>query len=207
MVYVFSFSKPAFEYYNGYGNNNFGKGTGNVIFGEADFDWRFVFDYALEIKKILSNKNLWIVSSHTVAEEEQFCKLVDAMHENGYLELVYYPYDTPLWHYSKSLSDVKKHFTMDVQTLKKDGDCFEAVICIKNDGEAYLNNPYDDIYLLERKSGKVYPIKELIAPGTEKDIAVRFPENEEPEYVLLSQFGKMSEEDMITITKEMTGEK
>ena len=207
LVYVFSFSKPAFEYYNGYGNNNFGKGTGNVIFGEADFDWRFVFDHALEIKKILSNKNLWIVSSHTVAEEEQFCKLVDAMHENGYLELVYYPYDTPLWHYSKSLSDVKKHFTMDVQTLKKDGDCFEAVICIKNDGEAYLNNPYDDIYLLERKSGKVYPIKELIAPGTEKDIAVRFPENEEPEYVLLSQFGKMSEEDMITITKEMTGEK
>lgn len=208
-VYVYSFSKPGFEYINGYGNNNFGNGTNNIILGEADFDSQFEFDYESEIEKILSNSNLWIVSSHTTDyfSSKMFVKLIDAMHENGYLELVYYPYNTPLWHYSKSLDDVKTHFTMSIQNITSGEKWNEAVIHIQNDGEAYLNNPYESIFIMEKNTGTIYPIDELIAPGAEKDITVRFTQNEEPEYFLRSQFGQIAKDDSVIITREIMGEK
>jgi hypothetical protein len=43
----------------------------------------------------------------------------------------------------------------------------------------------------------------LIAPGGEIDITVRYPDGEEPEYVLCSQYGKLTEDDSIVITKEV----
>lgn len=208
-VYVYSFSKPGFEYINGYDNKSFGKGTNNVIIGDADFDWTFQFDYKSEIEKILSNSNMWIVSSHTddVFSKRMLSKLVDAMHENGYLELVYNPYGTPLWYYSKSLDDVKKHFTMSIQNVISGDRWNEAVIRIKNDGEAYINNPYENIYIIEKNTGTVYPIDGLIAPGEERDITVRFTPDEVPEYTLRSCLGQIAKDDSITITRDMMGDK
>ena len=127
------------------------------------------------------------------------------LNDNGYLELIYNPYNTPLWHYSKSLDDVKKHFTMGVQGLKTENQWSEAVIHIKNDGMAYLNNIYNDIYLVEMKTGTIYPIKSLIAPGEEVNITIRFPETEEPEVALRGKYGKIAKDDTIKITKEMIG--
>ena len=202
-VYVYGASKPAFEYINGYGNSSFGGGTDNVIFGDADFDWRFIIDAELEKEKVLSNSNIWIVSSHT--NSDKFTKLISIINDNGYLELIYNPYNTPLWHYSKSLDDVKKHFTMGVQGLKTENQWSEAVIHIKNDGMAYLNNIYNDIYLVEMKTGTIYPIKSLIAPGEEVNITIRFPETEEPEVALRGKYGKIAKDDTIKITKEMIG--
>ena len=202
-VYVYSFSRPAFEYRNGYGNLSFGDGENNVILGDADFDWKFEFDYQGEIKKILSYPRLWIVSSHTDYSEEPFLKMLQAMHENGYVELVQFEYNTPLWYYCKSLDEVKKHFTMSLKSAGTADGWNEAIIHIMNDGEAYLNNQYDNIYLMDRKNGQIYPVDGLIAPGGGKDITVRYPDGEEPEYVLCSQYGKLTEDDSIVITKEM----
>ena len=178
------FSKPAFEYIYGYDNSSFGDGENNVIFGEADFDWTFEFDYQNEIEKILSYPSIWIVSSHT--QNNKFLKLLQAMHEKGYLELVDYQHNTPLWYYCESLDEVKKHFTMRLESVITSDGWNEAVIHIKNDGGAYLNNPYDNIYLIDRNTGRIYPVDGLIPPGGEKRITVRFSETEEPEYVLCS---------------------
>lgn len=204
-IYVYGASKPAFEYINGYGSTSFGGGTDNVVFGDADFDWRFIIDAESEKEKVLANSNIWIVSSHT--NSNKFAKLISSINRHGYLELIYNPYNTPLWHYSKSLDNIKKHFTMTVQSIILDAGFREAVIHIKNDGEAYLNNPYDNIYLIEKNSGTIYPIDGLIAPGEERDITVRFPETDEPEYVLRSQFGRIAKDDTIRITEETLGDR
>ena len=205
MVYVYGSSRPAFEYLNGYDNNSFGEGINNVVFGKKNKDWNSEYDRQKEMEKIFSYSDIWIVSSHE-NNYKRFQELVQDMHENGYLELVSYQYKTPLWYYCKSLDDVKKHFAMSVKNNVSDGDWNEATIHIKNDGEAYLNNQYDRIYLIEEKSGKIYPIDELIEPGKEIDVKVRYPVVEEPEYTLCGQYGKIAKEDTIKITKEMMGE-
>lgn len=61
---------------------------------------------------------------------------------------------------------------MNVQSLEMGDGYNRAVIHIRNGGEAYLNNPFDEIFLEEKKSGKLYPIDDQIAPGEEVDIAV-----------------------------------
>lgn len=201
MVYVYKYSRPAFEYKNGYGNLNFGDGIDNVVFGTS---WEGEFNRKEEVEKIISHTNIWVVSSHINSDTANFSDLVQVMHENGYLELVNYQYDTPLWYYCSSLDNVKKHFTMTIQSTVLDGDGWsETIIHIKNDGEAYLNNPYEKIYLMEKQSGKIYPIDDLIAPGDEIDIIVRYPENEKPEYTLCGQYGKIANDDTINVPEEM----
>lgn len=198
-VYVYSHSIPAFEYINGYGELDFGEGTKNVVFGTP---WKSKIDWKEEVNKIVLHSNIWIVSSHI--NDGKFSEFVQDIQENGYLELVNYQYNTPLWHYCSSLDDVKKHFTMTVEGTVLDSDGWsETTIHIKNDGEAYLNNPYENIYLIEKQSGKIYPIDELIAPGDEIDIVVRYPKNEEPEYTLCGQYGKITNDNTIKITEEM----
>lgn len=203
MVYVYSYSKAAFEYINGYGNTSFGGSKDNVVFGDLDFNKSLVIDCRLEKEKILSYPELWIVSTHVEESRWQFIELADAMHRNGYLELVDYQYESPLWYYTESLGDVKKHFVMNVQSLEMGDGYNEAVIHIRNDGEAYLNNPFDEIFLEEKGSGEIYPIDDLIAPGEETDITVCFPANEEPEYILRSRYGRIAERDSLRITKRM----
>lgn len=203
MVYVYSFSKAGFEYVNGYGNTDFGGGKDNVVFGDIDFNKSLMIDCERETEKILSYPEFWIISTHVDVSWRQFAELADAMHRNGYLELVDYQYESPLWHYTESLGDVKKHFLMDVQSIDMGEGYNEAVIHIKNDGEAYLNNPFDEIFLEKKGTGELYPIHDLIAPGEEADITVWFPADEEPEYVLRSRYGRIAEEDSFRITKGM----
>lgn len=202
MVYVYSYSKAGFEYINGYGNTSFGGGKNNVVFGDLDHNKSLVIDCRLEKEKILSYPELWIVSTHVEASRWQFVELADAMHQNGYLELVDYQYESPLWYYTESLKDVKKHFVMNLQSVDIGDEYNEAVIHIRNDGEAYLNNPFDEIFLEEKESGKLYPIQDLIASGEEVDITVWFPANEEPEFILRSRYGRIAEEDTFRITKQ-----
>ncbi|SES42308.1 hypothetical protein SAMN04487884_1483 [Butyrivibrio fibrisolvens] len=202
MVYVFSYSRPAFEYINGYGNINFGGGINNVFFGAPIVGDKCEFDLDYEVEKIISHPKIWIVSSNR--GPAYFSDLAQAVNENGYLELIDYQYNSPLWYYCNSLNEVKKHFTMTIsKNVVIDNVWNESIIHIENDGEAYLNNPYEDIYLIERRSGKVYPIKELIAPGDGIDIVVRYHNNEEPEYILCGQYGKIANDDTIKITEEM----
>ena len=197
-VYVYSSAVPAFRYENGYKDKSFGGGKDNVILGKT-LSFKNNSNCKEEIAKILSYPKIWIVSSHIVPE--RLTLLLQAMHERGYLELASYAYNTPLWWYCESLDDAKTRFTMTVESIRDDGGYKEAVIKIQNTGETYLNNPFDDIYLVNQDNGNLYKINGLIAQGKSTSVTVRYKASETPVFQLRSQYGKIAKDDTITLDK------
>ncbi len=200
-IYVEEWTVPGFKYRNGYENRSFGGGTNNVIFGTTLFLEQDKCQK--EIEEVINYPKIWIVST----DSKRMRFLIQAMHDKGYLELVSFIYDTPLWWYCQSLDDTKKHFSMAVTDVKNDGDFKQAVITITNDGEAYLNNRYDEIYLINNEDEKIYKINQLVAPKQSISVTVRYKASETPVYQLRSQYGKIAKDDTITLNEVSSSEK
>ena len=185
IIYVYQHSVPGFEYINGYGNHSFGNGTNNVIFGQTLFDEQD--NCEAEIETIMGQAQIWLVTSHIT--EKRLSRLFQAMHTNGYLELISYEHQTPLWHYSQTIANAKKHYSLYLATCQKNGRDIQATITIKNDGQAYLNNQFEEIYLNDATNDRLYRLSRLIAPEEQINIDINYPQDATIELSLKSQYG------------------
>ncbi|MCR4591349.1 MAG: hypothetical protein K5668_11080 [Lachnospiraceae bacterium] len=187
-IYVYYGTKGAFEYKNGYDNPSFGDYENNVVMGSTYFDEDDERPEE-EMKKVLSFDKCYIVSSHL---SDGIYPLFDYLQDKGSLELISYEHQTPLMYFCRDNSDSKIDFTMNEENTENRNDMVHSVIHIENTGEAYLNSPYNDIFLEDTDNGKVYAIEDLIAPGESVDISVSYPSDKAAHFVLLSNHGRIS---------------
>lgn len=199
MVYVYFQSSQAFQFKNGYNKFHIGKqkAKNNIIFGKTTFSDND--KNAKEVKQILSYPKLYIVTSHIQGPFFQRVEnLFQKLRHNGFLELIQYKRDTPLWYFSKKATDCKLDYELSVVNKKKKYGMIKATIRIKNTGKAYLNDPYTQTYLVNTINNDIYPLNRLIAPNESIDIVVYYNKNRKSSFTLRKQFGKICKEKILS---------
>ena len=199
MVYVYFQSSQAFQFKNGYNKFHIGKqkAKNNIIFGKTTFSDND--KNAKEVNQILSYPKLYIVTSHIQGPFFQRVEnLFQKLRHNGFLELIQYKRDTPLWYFSKKATDCKLDYELSVVNKKKKYGMIKATIRIKNTGKAYLNDPYTQTYLVNTINNDIYPLNRLIAPNESIDIVVYYNKNQKSSFTLRKQFGKICKEKILS---------
>lgn len=200
MVYVYFQSMPPFQFKNGYDNFRIGKETrnNNIIFGRGFFtDNDKNRD---EIKKILSYPKIYLVTSHIQSGlYGRIENLFQKLRQHGYLELVQYKRETPLWYFSKDKKDCKTDYMFKILGNKSVYSTTKTIIRIVNTGKAYLNDPYNQTYLENIENHNIYPLTKLVAPKEYIDIEINYKKGDNPKFTLKRQFGNICiEKNIIT---------
>ena len=192
MIYIYKRSVPSFEFKNGYNNHSFNSIKNNVILGTTFFDNSKDSDN--EIRKILSYKKIYLATSHLFmySFKGRFQRLIDTLHANGYLELIYLKYDAPLWYFCKKKKDSKFNYELELINKQVKEDTTFATIRIKNTGESYINYEQNKSYLLNKKNKNIFFLEKPLAPKEFDDIVVFYKTNSRPSFTLRHQFGKIS---------------
>ena len=173
------------------------KAKNNIIFGKTTFSDND--KNAKEVNQILSYPKLYIVTSHIQGPFFQRVEnLFQKFRHNGFLELIQYKRDTPLWYFSKKATDCKLDYELSVVNKKKKYGMIKATIRIKNTGKAYLNDPYTQTYLVNTINNDIYPLNRLIAPNESIDIVVYYNKNQKSSFTLRKQFGKICKEKILS---------
>lgn len=189
-VYVYYHSVPGFEYKHGFGKKIIGNGSKeNIILGETFFTK--TSDCQTEIDKIVSSDKIYIASSHLVTE--RFARLLDAMHEKGYLQLALFDYDTPLWFYCRNLKDSKIQISYELLERSANKNTESLTIRIYNHSDAYLNHMYETVSLVNCESGDRFELQKNIAPKSCKDIVVTYEKGTHPTFRLENEYGLICE--------------
>ena len=199
-IYVYKHSVPTFEYLNGYGNTSFGNWDDNIIYGDIFFNDNNSFEN--EINKIIINSKLYIVLSHVL--HYRISHLMDYLHQYGYLELVQYDYNTPLFYFVKDKADSKLDYDFEVLGRIKKGNLFFTTIRVQNTWKSFLADPYNKTYLTS-KDGYLYEFNNFVVPGEYIDIVVSYPQSKEPVFYLKKQFGDVSKKKIIKLYKHVDG--
>lgn len=190
MVYVFEQSVPGFEYKNGYGNHSIGGYEDNVILGQTWFQEGE--ECSDEIEKVVGNDKTYIVFSHS--GPELLRQLLDAIHETGYLQLVLYDYNTPLWFYCNSLDDSKVHVSYEMINRWENGKMEYALLRIHNDGNAYLNHMFETVSLVNCSDGHRMELEKNIAPGGAVDVVIEREAGSSSKFCLKNEYGLICED-------------
>ena len=120
LVYIYTSSRSGYKYKRNYDDSalsSIGGYKNNVIIGTTHF--RQTDDCQGDIDKIIGSKKIYIVATH--ATNDRLFQLLNAVHENGYFQLVSFEHETPLFFYCNDLSDSKVHVTYEVQNLQRMG--------------------------------------------------------------------------------------
>lgn len=123
--------------------------------------------------------------------------LVEAMQNDGFLDLVSYEHGTALWHHYVSLEDCKTK--AELRHERVDGSESSAWITVENIGEAYLGNPYDSL-CLERDDGAMYSVEDILAPGKSTKVRVSLHSEGDTQFTLRYGFNKNMPSAEITIS-------
>ncbi|MBR2706500.1 MAG: hypothetical protein IKE74_04580 [Mogibacterium sp.] len=94
------------------------------------------------------------------------------------MELIYYEHQTPLWYFSKNLSDSKINAVWDYKN---------GVVRIRNIGPAWLNHEYETVRVVDKVSGTAAYLPKLIAPGQEVEVALTC--GDEAELTMMNEEG------------------
>lgn len=195
-VYVFRFSVPGFQFKNGYDNDSIAGFKNNVTFGRCLFqedvtkqDSFYIEDvsYEDEIARVVSRDKVYLVSSHINAARVR--ELINAVHEKGFLQLVLYDYNTPLWFFCRNLEDSKIHVSYETVSVKSFGKQTVVIVRLKNEGPAYINHQYEDVKLIDTETGKLYSLSKDIKPGASVELTLTYEGNTPPTFILENEFG------------------
>lgn len=160
-VYVYNSAVPGFTYTNGYEMTSIGRGYNNIIFGNCYFEEGI--DYHNEIETILAKDYCYIVLSHW--NDTRITGLINSLNDNGYIELVYNQFNTPIYRFYKYEAHSLSNY--EIEYLKIDGN----YICrIHNTGQTILNHSYEDMYLM--CNNIPYALPKMISPDTYVDIII-----------------------------------
>lgn len=185
MVYVYKSSVSGFQYKNGYDNTSIGGYENNVIFGTTFFGEND--DCGDEIHRIAGLDKFYIASSHVW--DDRVKGLFDVLQGKGYLELITYDYNTPLWFYCSDMRDSKLQIRYEIlEQSKKDG-LINITLRIYNNGDAYLNHKYETVYLINQEDGSKIELPKNLKPGDYADIELQYTEGNNPSYSLENEYG------------------
>ena len=189
-VYVYYLSVPGFQYKNGYDNNSIAGYDNNITFGEKSFGVKSFYvgdDYENEISKVINWDKIYIASSHNTKEGLE--KLMDALHKNGFLQLVSFEHRTPLWFFCKNIEDSKIRVSYKTESVKCFGDQALATVYLINEGPAYINHEFETVYLIDTQAGKLYELPKNISPGEQVKLTLQYETASPPTLRLENEFG------------------
>jgi len=203
-VYVYHYSVPGFQYKNGYDNDSiagyknnvtFGqnvflsfKGTGDRITKPEGYCW-VDYDCEEEIDKVISKDKVYIVSSHIHVHVERLEKLLVAMHDNGFLQLVTYEHQTPLWFFCRNIEDSKIHVSYETKNIEGNSSKKTVKVLLHNDGPAYINHQFEEVSLVNTSTGEKYSLPKNIAPGSSIDLTLSYEGELPPMFRLKNEYG------------------
>ena len=176
-VYVYFSSIPVFNFKNGYDTLHIGKNAdanmNNVLLGKGFF---LDGENAEDIEAVLSKNKCYVLISH-IQDEGRIAPLLNALTEDGYLELADVSHSTNLYYHAKTLAGVKTNVEYKLESyIEKEG---KGILRIKinNTGNVYLNpQSMDDVHLMCRENPNIDFVLDQtdIAPGQETEVNCTF---------------------------------
>lgn len=167
-LYVYYYSIPVFEYKNGYNNKSIGKFKDNVIYGKATF---LKNDSGIQPKDVINNEKLYILISHY--RETSNVDMNDIVLK-GNLELLMNNYETPLYYYTKNISNMKTKVQYKIKSAKIKDKKYILTLTIENIGDSILNHEFDNIVVSSRENEKIeIPINKYIYQNQSVDIEIK----------------------------------
>ena len=184
-VYVFAPQSVIFEYYNHYNRQTLEE-TGNpVIMGSVEyrFEDSYEGEYDGDIAAITAAEKCYLVMGDTWDLDYFAGPLLNGLHANGYLEMVYNEYETPMWYFCRDIEDVKSKVSLELLSAAPADDHITYTIRVQNTGQSWLNPLYETLRLNVREASGEQAAEVLaggalpknIAPGTYADVTLTVP--------------------------------
>lgn len=187
-IYVCFNATPGVWFKNGYGKSFLNDTNSPIIFGA----YLWVDSSCIkDAEKIRNAKKCYIMKSLT--QEADVKKLISLLKMNGYVELLYNDYDTPIYYYCENIEDSKTSAELEFvwEGSRVEGAC-EQVVRIHNTGESYLNHKYEEMQLVDEENKLVAAIPENIAPGETVEVNIGYPEGVDAEFTLKSTYREIA---------------
>jgi hypothetical protein len=162
-IYVCRNSVPGFKYSNGYHTNLFGQYDNEVMYGEQILGtdiFGVYYDGTKDYAFIEGKGTCYIVMNNTL----EAGNLYEELQSQGYLSLVSYEYETPLWYYSDTMTENKTSFSIEQEK--------ENEITLTNTGASYINPVKENVELLCVSTGETVTLPDMIAPGESVTLSV-----------------------------------
>ena len=168
-LYVYYYSMPLVKYKLGYDNYSIGKYKNNIIYASGFYDNN---QNKNDIKKVINTNKCYLMFTHFYYDRAG--KMIEETQKNGYLELVYYPYSTPLYYYTKNISDMKTKVQYKIKSAKIKDKKYILTLTIENIGDSILNHEFDNIVVSSRENEKIeIPINKYIYQNQSVDIEIK----------------------------------
>jgi hypothetical protein len=197
-VYVFSGAYPGFLYYNDYNDVSL-EDKGNALFigylplGESN-------DCTEDMNFILSSEKCYIFMSDTWNDWESTAVLFTETHQNGYMEMVYFDHETPLWYYCQSSEDTKSRVQLQVTNRESTGDGnLVYTVELINTGETYLNPEFETLQLVSSDGTIAVDLPKMIAPGASVELQLTVPEDAAVSVHLQNEYGNVCEDNILEL--------
>lgn len=201
LVYIYTSSRSGYKYKRNYDDSalsSIGGYKNNVIIGTTHF--RQTDDCQGDIEKIINSKKIYIVATHTT--NDRLVQLLNAVHENGYFQLVSFEYNTPLFFYCNELSDSKVHVSYEVAERSENGNIVNMILRIHNDGEAYLNHNWENVRLVNCETRSWFDLEKNIAPGQSVDVVISYEKGSDSVFRLENEYGLICEDSEIVLESD-----
>ena len=139
-VYVCVNQTPIFDYYNEYVDGTL-NGLPNVVM-EGDNEYMAPYDYVEDIRYITEKKKCYVMMGDGWTVDYFMEDLFRGLYQAGYFEMIYNPYETPLWYYCTDIEDTRTNLFYEVNQNEEG-----MFLRIYNKGEAYINTQYQNLSL------------------------------------------------------------
>lgn len=192
-VYVFSGAYPGFLYYNQYDDTHLLNRENPVYVGYLPLGKNN--DCEKDMNYILGSDKCYIFMSDTWDHVESTEVLFSQTHQQGFMEMVYYGYETPLWYYCKDAKDSLSNVSYTIIDEKTDmkGTMVYAVE-VKNTGRCYLNPKFETLQLVEEEGNSFYELPDMIAPGDSVVLEMTVTNGETKRYHLKNEYRMICED-------------
>lgn len=150
-LFVYYHSIPAIKYRLGYNNDSIGNYKDNIIYGTGFYNTNDNLD---DIKKVVSLDKCYLLFSHFYYDRG--IRLIEEAEANGYLELVYNPYQTELYYYVKNINDMKTNIRYEIKSANIIDDKYILTLTIHNIGNSILNHNYESVVLSSRDKEQMH---------------------------------------------------
>ena len=190
-VYVFSGAYPGFLYYNKYNDTRLEGHPNSVYIGYLPLG-RYN-DCENDMSYILGSERCYIFMSDTWDNIESTEVLFSQTHAAGFMEMVYYGHETPLWYFCKDASDAKTKVSVRIVREQNSGGEQRVTVELKNTGEAYLNPKFETLQLIEEETGRSYELPKMIEPGKTTEIEIEAGDVKTLRLHLQNEYRNMSE--------------
>lgn len=186
-VYVFNPIIPEFAYINNYNETKLDGTEYEVMLGTVPLGKDY--DYQKDLNLILGSEACYIFMSDSWDNESLAGELFRQGHEQGYLEMVYNDYATPLWRFCRDIQDVKADVEYQISAVKNEGESTVYTVYIKNVGESYLNTKFETTSFNCDAMRFSYELPEDMAPGTFCEVDITLPRGASAEFILSNEHG------------------